>query len=408
MRLVLSFSALFLSVALLQLSSGALGPLDALSGLARGFSTTEVGLLGSAHFLGFFAGCWWAPRLMGAVGHSRAYAVFTALGAIGVLGHLLWFDPRSWAVMRLASGLCIAGSYTVIEAWMNHRVVNATRGRIMGAYRIVDLVASLAAQLMIGVLEPAHYVSYTIVAILCCAALLPLALTRTEQPATPAAPRLRPALAWRLSPLGLTGVIVAGLTSAAFRMVGPIYGSQVGLSTHQIALFLAIFVAGGALAQFPVGWLADRYDRRWVLIWISVAAVGACGVTSLAPGAGTLGVMAAAGLFGFAAFPVFSIATAHAHDFAQPEERVELSAALMFWYAIGAIAAPLATSKLIESFGPAALFGFIAAGHLGLVVFGLVRMRVGPVSEERTAYVYAPRTTLTMGRLWSRLRDRGR
>lgn len=408
MKALLSFSALFLSVALLQLSSGALGPLDALSGLARGFSTTEVGLLGSAHFVGFFAGCWWAPRLLGSVGHSRAFSVFTALGAIGVLGHLLWVEPRAWAVMRLASGLCIAGSYTVIEAWMNDRVTNATRGRIMGSYRIVDLAASLAAQLMIGVLEPGHYLSYTIVAMLCCAALLPLALTRTAQPATPRAPRLRPGLAWQLSPLGLTGVVVAGLTSASFRMVGPIYGIRVGLSADQIALFLAIFVAGGALSQLPIGWLADRHDRRRVLIWISAGAIGACGLTSLAPQAGIAGVMAAGGLFGFATFPVFSVATAHAHDFARAEERVELSAALMFWYATGAIAAPLAVSSLIERFGPPALFVFVAAGHLGLVLFGLARMRARPPSEARTNYVYAPRTTLTMGRLWSRLRDRAR
>ena len=54
MRLLISFAALFLSVILLQLSSGGVGPLDVLSGTALGFSRQEIGLLGSAHFLGFF------------------------------------------------------------------------------------------------------------------------------------------------------------------------------------------------------------------------------------------------------------------------------------------------------------------------------------------------------------------
>ncbi|MEO0358747.1 MAG: hypothetical protein AAF386_10745, partial [Pseudomonadota bacterium] len=62
MRLLISFAALFLSVVLLQLSSGAVGPLDALSGLQEGFSKTQIGFLGSSHFVGFFIGCWWAPR----------------------------------------------------------------------------------------------------------------------------------------------------------------------------------------------------------------------------------------------------------------------------------------------------------------------------------------------------------
>ena len=65
MRLPLSFTALFLSVILLQISSGGVGPLDALSGFALDFSTAEIGMLGSAHFVGFFLGCWIAPRLMG-------------------------------------------------------------------------------------------------------------------------------------------------------------------------------------------------------------------------------------------------------------------------------------------------------------------------------------------------------
>jgi hypothetical protein len=61
MRMLISFAALFLSVLLLQLSSGGVGPLDALTGLQNGFSRGEVGFLGSMHFLGFFIGCWWAP-----------------------------------------------------------------------------------------------------------------------------------------------------------------------------------------------------------------------------------------------------------------------------------------------------------------------------------------------------------
>ncbi|MCB2136611.1 MAG: MFS transporter, partial [Rhodobacteraceae bacterium] len=261
MRLLLSFAALFLSVILLQIGSGGVVPLDALSGVSLGFSTQEIGFLGSAHFLGFFVGCWGAPRLMGSVGHSRAFAAFCAAGTIGILAHMLVIDPWAWAGLRMMSGLCVAGCYTVIEAWLQAKVTNETRGRAMGVYRIVDILGSLGAQLFIGVLEPAHYVSYNLLALICCAALLPLTLTRVEQPETPDAPRLRPKLAWDRSPLGAAGVIVSGVTGAAFRMVGPVYGLAVGLSADQIALFLSAYVIGGGLAQYPMGWLADRFDR---------------------------------------------------------------------------------------------------------------------------------------------------
>jgi hypothetical protein len=182
--------------------------------------------------------------------------------------------------MRVASGLCIAGCYTVIEAWLQAKVTNETRGRAMGVYRMVDTGASLAAQLLIGVLAPASYVSYNLLAILCCAALLPLTLTRAAPPET--RPRRacgpRPRLA-RISPLAVAGVIVAGVSGAAFRMVGPLYGTQVGLADRPDRALPRGLVVGGALAQWPAGWLADRLRPTPVLIWFSVASIAACAVT---------------------------------------------------------------------------------------------------------------------------------
>ena len=295
----------------------------------------------------------------------------------------------------------------MIEAWLQGKVDNANRGQAMGLYRVFDLGASLVAQMMIGFLEPASYVSYNLLALLCCAALLPLTLTQAKPPQTAANPRLRPLLALQRSPLAVAGVVVAGLTAAAFRMVGPIYGQAVGLAANEIGLFLAAFVAGGALAQYPAGWVADRIDCRKVLIAVSALATLACGMTILAAGTGAQGILIAAGIFGFVTFPIFSVSAAHAHDFASQDERVELSAALIFYFALGAIASPLMASLLIDRFGPPALFLLVAVGHLALVVFGLIRLRVDRPRAGQTPHVYAPRTSFLIGRLLRHFRDSG-
>jgi len=403
MRTLISFFALFLSVALLQLSSGGVGPLDALSGIALGFSTAEIGFLGSAHFAGFFIGCWWAPRLMGSVGHSRAFAAFTVTGAIGLLLHFLIIDPEAWALMRVASGFCVAGSLTVIEAWLQSKLTNDSRGRAMSIYRIVELGGGLGAQLIISVLEPASYVSYNLLALVCCAAILPLTLTKAPQPAVPAEPRLRPMLAVACSPLAVLGVVIAALSSASFRMVGPVYAVEIGLTVKEIAWFLASFILGGALAQFPVGWLADKYDRRWILIWLSIGATLVCIATALV---GTEvdkpEIMLLAGLLGVTSFPIFSVSAAHANDFASDEQRVELAAALMFFFAVGAIAAPFVASTLVQKFGPAALPLLLAVGHMLLILYGLGRILVRPTRQDRTRYVYAPRTSFLIGKWLNR------
>ena len=116
--------------------------------------------------------------------------------------------------------------------------------------------------------------------------------------------------------------------------------------------------------------------------------------------------MAAAVIFGLTTFPIFSVSAAHANDFATNEQRVELSAALMFFFALGAIASPYATSTLITAFGPPALFVFIAVSHFILVIFSLVRMRRRASATERTPYIYEPRSSFTIGRLLGKLRER--
>lgn len=400
MTTLISFAALLISIVLVQLSSGAMGPLDALSGLVLGFSSTEIGILGSAHFAGFFLGCWWGPRMIGTVGHARSFSVFAALGAIGALGHILTDSPLIWAGLRLLSGMTVAGAYTVVETWFQSKVTNENRGRVLGVYRLVDVSGSVLAQLMIGFLSPAAYASYALLAILCCLSLLPLALSTSQAPKTKAAPRLRPFFAAVLSPLGVAGVGVAGLSMAAFRMVSPLYGAAQGLEAKDIGLFLAAGLMGGGVAQLPVGWLADRYDRRHVMIALSIAALLICCAISAGILEGALFVSIF--LFGATAFPIYSVAAAHANDFCPEDSRVELNAALVFWFAAGAILSPYAASLLLESFGPKALFLYIAVAHVGLILFSVLRMVIRATPDTKTPFTYRPRTSFVLQRLIGR------
>ena len=142
---------------------------------------------------------------------------------------------------------------------------------------MVDMTGAIGSQLLIGQLDPLSYVSYNIVAAIGALSLLPLSLTSRTPPPAPRGPKIRVARAILLSPLAAFGVFVVGLTSSSFRMVGPLYGVEFALTRQEIAYFLAAAMLGGATAQPVVGWLADRFDRRFVLIGISSVAVLVCG-----------------------------------------------------------------------------------------------------------------------------------
>ena len=402
MRLLVSFAALFLSALLIQLGSGSLGPLDALSGTAFGWSPGQIGLLGSAHFAGFFIGCWAMPRMIGLVGHSRAFAAAAAVGATGVILHPVLEGPYYWAGLRVLSGMSIAGCYTVVEAWLQAKIESRNRGRVFGIYRLVDLTGSMLAQAMIAFLEPAAYVSYNIIAIFCVLCLMPLALTRQVPPVVDHPPSLRPVKAWMISPLACFSIIIAGVTGSSFRMVGPVYAIETGLTQTQTAAFLIAAVVGAALAQVPIGWLADKTDRRWVLNGLSTGAILVCLTVTLLLGAGNVpGVILAATAFGATSITIYSVGAAHANDFCPDDFVVELNASLIFFYSLGAIAAPSLSAEIIEQFGANGLFWFIAAAHLVLIGFTLYRM-TRRQSAPATPYRYLPRTSMVLSKLWRR------
>ena len=396
MRALVSFAALFLSIFLVQMGSGSLGPLDVLAGAARDFTAEEIGFLGSAHFAGFFIGCYLAPRFVGAVGHSRSFAAAAAVGAAGALLHPVLEGPLYWAALRVLTGIAIASAYTVIESWLQAKTRNRSRGRVYGIFRVIDMGGQIAAQAMIAVLDPTGYAAYNIVAVFCCLCLLPLTLSRRVAPRIPEAPRLRPIRAWALSPLAAVGIVVAGATGAAFRMVGPLFGIESGLEAGQLALFLSMAMIGGISVQYPIGWLADKLERRTILIGLSVAAVACCAWTVRVSADPWL-LYLAAGLFGATSYPIYSVSSALANDRAKREELLELNASLIMFFSIGAVISPTVSALLLDAFGPSALFWFIAGAHLLLILFGFWRMmrreRVDPV----TPYSYTPRTSMILG-----------
>lgn len=403
MGTLISLAALFLSALLVQLGSGSLGPLDVLAGRVRGFTNEEIGLLGSAHFVGFLAGCYLVPRQIGAIGHSRAFAAAAAAGAIGALLHPVLEGPWIWAALRLLTGFAIAGAYTVIESWLQGKIENRNRARVYSGLRLVDLGGQMAAQALIAVLDPAAYWAYNVVATFCILCLLPLTLTRSLPPTVPSAPRLRPLRAMRLSPTATAGIIVAGLASAAFRMIGPVYALEHGLDQSAIAVFLTAAIIGGVVVQLPVAAVADRYDRRAVLVGLSALAVLGCLWTVVAVRPGDhLRLYFAAFFFGASTYPIYSVAAAYANDLAERDFMVELNAALILFYSLGAIVSPLLTASLLGAFGPAALFGFVAASHAGLILFALWRMTRRETVAPRVRYQMIPRTSMIIARLLGR------
>ncbi len=296
----------------------------------------------------------------------------------------------------------MAGCYTLIESWLQAKATNEIRGRVFSLYRVVDLSGQLLANALIATLTAGSFVAYNIIAIIMCLSILPLALTQSREPALPEQLSCQPFVAFRVSPLASLGVAVAGLSTAIFGSVGPLFASPVGLSISQITLFLVVSIIGGIISQIPSGMMADRLPRRVILMTFSIMAtiislLLTTDLVYLDIAAGIIEVLVVfilSFLFGFSTFPIYSICAAHASDFVRESEMLALSASLIFIYAAGAIISPLIAGLLIEKIAAWATFTFISAAHFLLMLYTIYRNFIGRTSLFTRAYAYVPRTSL--------------
>ncbi|WP_298438302.1 MFS transporter [uncultured Jannaschia sp.] len=364
---------LLLAAALLLAGNGLQGTLVALRASEAGFSTLTIGLIGAIYFSGFLAACFAAPAMIRAVGHVRVFAALASVAGVGTLLLVLAVDPWVWGAVRFVMGFCFSGLFVVIESWLNQSAGPGERGRVLSIYRIVDLSAVTGGQFLLPIFGVAGFEIFAVTAILFGLSLLPVALSNTSRPTPPQAFRFDPAGLWRLSRVAALGALSIGLTTSAFRMIGPLYGIELGFDAGQVALFMNAGIAGGAVLQLPLGLLSDRVDRRLALLVATCGAVGAGLVLNTV--SSPVAVYAGAFAFGAFALPLYSLAAAHANDRAGPaSDFVAISAGLIFFYSVGAIAGPLGAAVLIEAFGPQALFGYTSAVHGLMAVLTALQM----------------------------------
>ena len=332
-------------------------------------------------------GCIVTPYLILSTGHVRAFMVLAALISVAMISHSLWIAFLPWFVLRLLLGAALAGLYMVIESWLNDRASNQNRGLIMSIYIMVNYAALATGQWLVTRYSPMQFDLFAIATIAMALSVVPLALTRQQQPSPVALVRFRPVALYKSSPVGLVGVFGSGLANGAYWSLGAVAAVGHGLSPSDAALFLTIATAAGAIGQWPVGRLSDRIDRRLVLAGLLAGAVVFGLLLALLPVPGR-GWFVLAIFYGFCIAPTYSIAAAHAYDHASPGTMVEAAAGLFMASAIGSIIGPLVASALMTHLGAPTLFLYTAIVHAALLTYIAyrLRMRGSPAGTMKTDF----------------------
>jgi MFS family permease len=385
-------SALMLGSALLMFAGGLQALLIAVRGAQEGFSITAMGLIGTSWSVGFIAGTLMVPRMVGRVGHIRAFSVMASVASIVILVNLVVIDQIAWVVLRAFSGFCFAGAAMIVESWLNEVTDSGRRGTVFGAYMMANLGAATAGQLSLSVSGVAGYLPFAVGAAAFSLAVLPTALSVSPQPRPLLRARLDPRLLYRTSPIAVIAAFAVGLTGGAFGAMAPVFGVRSGFSADTIVYLMSLAIVAGALAQLPLGRLSDLTDRRLVLIGIaSLAALAGLALVLFRPGEGIF-VFVLFGLYGLAANSIYPIAVAHANDHVHDGEFAPVAAGLLLLFGIGLAIGPAVAATAMTAFGPVNLFLVTAVVHAGLggAAYLRMRLRAQPEFEERAPYQVIP------------------
>lgn len=388
-------ASLLLGMGIVQLGNGLLTTVISLRMKIEQFPTEVIGLVLACYFAGQMIAARTLPRIVERVGPVRTFAAAAALLAAAALSQILLVTAVVWTVLRTATGYGMAGLNMVVESWLNARASNENRGQVLAFYMIMVYLATGLGQFLLNLGNPASFELFALATVLITAGLIPVALTRAPAPMFGERSTLGFRALYRVSPLGVVGVLGSGLVNGSFYGLGPIFARDIGLDDMGVSSFMGVTIIAGLAMQWPVGKLSDIYDRRTVLMAVFFAVAAACALMSAALRLQPEWTLAVGALYGGLSFTTYSLSVAHACDFLSPKDLIKASGGFVFTYGIGAMLGPVVASSFMSTIGPDGLFIYSALVNVALGGFAIYRMfqRAPMPKDLQRGYVSLPETT---------------
>ena len=174
--------SIFLGFGFLMLGNGLQGTLTGWRATYEGFDTITTGLIMTSYYIGFLVGPIITPKFVKNVGHIRVFAALASMASAAVLIQILFISPLIWSGMRFLTGLCFAGTFVIVESWLNTRSDNLSRGRILSIYMIIAYLSLAGGQWLLNVADPTHFSLFLMASILLSLSLVPVLVSRVQAP----------------------------------------------------------------------------------------------------------------------------------------------------------------------------------------------------------------------------------
>jgi MFS family permease len=202
--------------------------------------------------------------------------------------------------------------------------------------------------------------------------------------AGPARPvkRLGPLALFRLAPVTVVAIFQGGITNMNIFVLTPIYGTQIGLSAATTVGLVTTVSIAGMLAQTPVGWLSDRFERRIILLVQGVLSVTLCAAIAWLGNFSEPLLFVLFFLYGATALTVYPVAMAFGASQLHSRHMVGASGTLLLLYSIGNVATPGVSAGLMQHMGAPAMFLLLGGGAVLVTLAACYNLLRRPVTAQ--------------------------
>lgn len=354
--------------------------------------TDTIGTVLSMFAVGLLLGGLYSRKLIMRAGHIRLFATCGALAAVSILVCGLVVDPWVWGAMRILMGFCIACANAAIDSWLSESASQENRAQVLSANQIVIMSATFLGQFLLNTGSPLEETLFILSGILLAIGIVPIVMSRTAGPVVSDVEAFSIAKVFRISPLGTVTCGCSGVLYWGFMAMLPTYAEAHGIVDFDLTLFSGSAIAGAFIFQYPVSFLADRIDRRRIVLGMLVIGISACfTMVHMAAINHFHGMMACAAVATGMIAALYSISIAQTFDYVKQSEMSAAMGPLIATYAIGAIIGPNITSNVMQVFGRDSLFPLLAGIMAILIVFVIIRMNMRealPVEDQESFVVH--------------------
>lgn len=396
--------ALFMGMGAIMLAYGYQNALLGVRAVIEDFSLASTGFMMSGYFVGYFIGARTIPSVISGVGHIRVFAAFASVASLAILVHSIFINPLTWFVLRVITGYSMVSIYTIAESWLNDRSSNKNRGKVLSIYMIILYGSMGLGMFMLNFSSPEKFQPFILISVLMSAALLPILLTKRKPPQFKKIQSMSLRDLYNSSPLGMVSAVLYGIVQSALFTLLAVYAAAMNFSIFDISLVTFLLAISGAVSQYPVGYISDKFDRRKVIIYstfgaaiFAFLAIFSVGTMYLPEGLGSskLWFYIFLVLFSVCSLPMFSLILAHTNDFITRDKFVAAGAGLQFAFGLGAISGPFLCSLLMGLVGNNGFFVFLIFFHCVIGFYGIHRMKVRPSEDNPDSQFVAVPTTIT-------------